>query len=551
MKLINILLAILLIGIIISCSKFSSNDLLDNSAINFKKDFFKSTSQDPIIKKVIKKLSEQNEKSNFVDKLSPKFGNPFWDKVMLPKLESTSLRDSVNELDSSFLIIPFTINNDDLSAILMCSFQNDSFHFEFLDQAYLYRITHNYAIDKNISEKLLSLFMYMDNLAFGQKEFCNIPSRYFSNSYEIDSNGNKTIEIADVEPALRSSYTYTICIRYYCPVCHGLQSDCPRGGSWLSCFSFTITNNDGGGTIVVPGDGGGGGGSTSNYPPCQPTNLNWYDKGIFSGTNSPCTQPNSTFNPYNADTLILDTSITNNFPCVRPIIDTINSFLNANAIAQVALHEIFNVNKLIKAQLKVDWTLTKDSKDAETDANTNTYFDMEYSPTIRLNPWVLNNSSNIYVASTIIHEVLHVYIYYMRLQLNNNVITAQTFANLFPIYTPLISNNNGVYTISGSISQHNVIAANLVNLISAPLSYFHFDQSISNSKKDSIINALAWGGLSSTDTWMRKSDTVFIKALNLVNRDTSLNMPIYMNNGIAVDTFLFDSKTLKLKTGCE
>lgn len=541
----------LIVGIIVSCNKFSNNDLTFNSSPDFKQRFFKTTTKDSNVLKVINRLSNENSKSKYVDKLPSKYGNPYWEKIMLPKVDSRNLRDSINELDTNFIIVPFSLNSNDLSAMLICKFYNDTFQYEFLNQEYLYSITHNDAIDKNYSEKVLTLFMYMDNYSFGQKEFCNIPSKYYTNSNEIDSNGNKTIEIADVEPALRSSYTYTICIRYFCPVCHGLQTNCPLGGSWLSCVTLILTNNDGGSTIEIP-NGGGGGGSTSNIPPpCQPTNLKWYDKGVYSGPTTPCTTSNNTFNPYNADTLVLDTSVTNNFPCVRPIIDTINNFLNANAIAQVALHDLFNLNKLIKAQLKVDWTLTKDSKDAETDANSNSYFDMEYTPTIRLNPWVLKNSSNIYVASTIVHEVLHAYIYYMRFQLNNNVITAQTFANLFPIYTPLISNSNGVYTISGSISQHNVIASNLVNLISAPLTYFHFDQTISTTKRDSIINALAWGGLSSTDIWRLRSDTSFIKAINLVNRDTSLNMPIFLNNGFSLDTFLFDSKTLKLKTGCE
>lgn len=532
----------------VSCTKIEVDSNLTD--INMSKDKFFDIENLKVNDRqlyIYNRLKSFNEEKKFVENLNTKYGYPQWDKLIV--LEDHKANREVED-STTLIILPLSTNQEFISGVILGQISDTSINLEYLTQDYIFKLINSYSSSKEESEKYLTLFLYLENKLFSKTEFSNIPSKYYTNTFNINQFGRKEISINNVGEIERLSSSIVVCIRYVCPVCKGDDPNCPLGGSWSVCYTLSISTPDDGGGIYIPSIPEGGGSGGSSTPPCQPPILNWYDKNAPDLPQDPCQITNSQYNPYHADTLILDTSISNNFPCVSKIIDTVNNFLNANAIAQVALREIFNINRLIRANLKVDWSLTKDSRDAETDANTNTYFELEYSPTIRLNPWVLRNSSNIYIASTIIHEVLHAYIYYMRLQLNNNAITAQTFANLFPIYTPLLANYNGVFTISGSISQHNVIAANLVNLISAPLHNFHFNSIISNSKKDSIINALAWGGLSKTDTWNLRSDTSFIKAMNLANRDSSLNMPILINNSNSTESFYFDSKSLKLNTGC-
>lgn len=539
----------LIMIILFSCKKIESYSDEPNR-VKFNNNFFNYSVNIPEnVKVVLKKLKAQNSKNGFVNRIPIDFGYPDWTKAIVVNKNRIS-RDSIAEND--IILIPFSDNGQFVSAILVGYENNQNINFEFFTQTYLFNIAFNSAYSKDEAEKLLALFYLFENHSYGKREFSNLPNRLYNEIVDNDTLPGKDVKIEDVLLPQRFANQILICITYVCALNDGgnnLINPCSSIPPWTICYTLNINvDNDGNGTVIIPTTGGSG---PTTLPPCVPTTLNWYDKNAPSLPQNPCSYNPNQYNPYHADTVIIDTSISNNFPCVSKLLDTLNSYYNSNVVAQVMLSEIFGVNKKIQARIEVDWGLSKDSADAYVDpASIDTsYFDQEFYPVIKLNPWVLENSTNIYIASTILHEIVHAYIDYMGFLVLHGVISAQVFANMFPIYWPVISSHGNVVSIPLSSQQHNVMAYNIHNLLSVPLQSFSFDSSITVGLRDSVIRAISWGGLQKTLPWSSLADTNSIKAFNIVNRDTSIRAPFYSDT-LQQTIFTHDSKELKMKCGC-
>jgi hypothetical protein len=269
--------------------------------------------------------------------------------------------------------------------------------------------------------------------------------------------------------------------------------------------------------------------------------------------------PTLYFDPYIADNVIVDTSITNNFPCVKNIIDTLAKFGNLNQRAQVALHEIFNVGKKIKLTIKLDWDLVGTTTDGYAKATSIVPSDtltepIDFKATIFLNPAVLRTATKEYIAATLIHEAVHSYIEFKWWQYRYGNIDSTTFKSLFPIvYLRMMPNSNLFYLPSAN-EQHNAMAESYFTTMASALYAIHND-SMTIQMKDSIYKALAWGGLHTTNAWRGfYTDTCKIKAINAAARDTTSPMPFVLigpRAGICRDTFNFNYKTLKLQKQCD
>ena len=262
-----------------------------------------------------------------------------------------------------------------------------------------------------------------------------------------------------------------------------------------------------------------------------PEAFNWY---YPDNTPPPTTGGGGTgqtvyYDPYLADNVIYDQQLIDSFPCVKNILDTISSYGNLNQRAQVALNEIFNVGKKIHLTIKIENSWTKDTTtdaDTKTDSAWTTTFPdgsegLDFYATIRLNPWVLKNSTKEYIALTIIHEAFHAYIDYKYYQYTKHIIDSSTFKALFPLYWPPRQIATGVYAIPNPTLQHNVMATSLIQAMCSPL-YALTNNQMSVAMKDSIYRSFAWGGLGESNIWRTKPDTCDIKAINSIGRDTSL-----------------------------
>ena len=119
---------------------------------------------------------------------------------------------------------------------------------------------------------------------------------------------------------------------------------------------------------------------------------------------------------------------------------------------------------------------------------------------------------------------------------------------LFPIYWP--SNiSNGIYLPPGNISQHQTMASNLVAIMTNSLIYIYPNASISTELRDSVYRGLTWGGLHNTTAFHTRSDTLAIKAINIIARDTSVHAPFILT-GYPTPQYTYDAHNLNMKIGC-
>ncbi|MFZ1786349.1 MAG: hypothetical protein WAU23_14180 [Ferruginibacter sp.] len=132
------------------------------------------------------------------------------------------------------IIIPLTLNNQNLSALLVVTQAED----------YTYSITcttqemlrqHVYNTDAEVSqiEQRLALFIYFENKIWGTNTFYHIPSNLFGgiDVHEGTNQKEKTLKLADISQPSESNYVFCVQIHFICSIC-GLMS-CP--------LSWTVT----------------------------------------------------------------------------------------------------------------------------------------------------------------------------------------------------------------------------------------------------------------------------------------------------------------------
>lgn len=301
-----------------------------------------------------------------------------------------------------------------------------------------------------------------------------------------------------------------------------------------------------------------------------PSAFNWYFQWDDDGNNGTGSTGGSYnlnegaaiyFDPEEGDEVILDQKLIDSFPCVKGIIDSISQYANLNKLTQQALLDVFGIGKNIHLSIVVDYNLTKDSVDGDTkvDSAFTNYTPkgiegLDFFATIRLNPWVLKNSTKEYITSTIIHEAYHAYIDYKFMQYFKHVINVDSnvIKTLFPIYWGVYG---GSFTNGATNNNsHNIMASNFIQHMANPMSILT-NYAMSPLMKDSIYRSLSWGGLSKTSAWRNKTDTCDIISINKVARDTSLGQgrsfgPFNLG-GTCLTNYYISSDSLKLKMPCQ
>jgi hypothetical protein len=156
----------------------------------------------------IENLKQENNKTGFVNKLPANCGLPIWDKALLPKPTNGEAND---------IVIPLTLNNTNLSSIIVAHRLKDSYEIRYYSVGQLYDLAHQQNFtpaQKKIAENDLRLFFFLENRSFGTKIFYHIPADLFADYKTLDSEGNKTIEISKPEIQVGANIVYHPCVEW-------------------------------------------------------------------------------------------------------------------------------------------------------------------------------------------------------------------------------------------------------------------------------------------------------------------------------------------------
>gem|GEM_PF-6690395 len=94
------------------------------------------------------------------------------------------------------------------------------------------------------------------------------------------------------------------------------------------------------------------------------------------------------------------------------------------------------------------------------------------------------------------------------------------------------------------------MAANMIQIMTQPLVSLFPNASIPPGRRDSVYQALSWAGLEGTYSWSVNPDTSYIRAVNLIAKDTTVNSPFYINGNSNI-VYNFDSHNLNMIRGCK
>ena len=222
-------------------------------------------------------LKNENEETQFLQKLSDQKGIPIWKNLKTFKNKSLTSKNS----GSSKTIIPLSDNDKNLSSLLFVdSKTNGKATIYTITNEQLFKIVSNTKIPKETRETILMEFLYFDYLSFGEREYSNIPIDLFSNVKAKKGKNYKQFKIkindSEKSSSVTSRQASDICVTFY--HCYANVAYCTdQGCSTTQCYSFGGSSDplnygdpvDGGGGGGSDGDGGGGtsGGSSSSSTP--------------------------------------------------------------------------------------------------------------------------------------------------------------------------------------------------------------------------------------------------------------------------------------------
>ena len=566
-----------------------------NSKINVTEKFFElPPNTDPIIKRIVEDLKQKNALHPFVEQFVKKEGYPVWQYAKISSTQNYSANFTAGEGDT-LVSVPVVPDG--------ASYVKDVLKIK-MDTELLYKlfVGENYAengFDKNPDRtepnaddivKQIMAFEKEMYYAADSTVIYHIKDNRLFDYWPADTTKPQDFYVAlrldlfEIEYPCILSFTYIV---GWAPLNGNVEGGCEPGApcnpyvpvyntSTYDGFCIAWVEVGGGGTegwtSYPEGEPGGGEGtttppdSTSNPPNTLPEGCedrNWVVYVIDTNTGewkNPCTQEPppvgwgdepGEYDPYIADEVILDTSITNNYPCLVNIIDTLSQFANLNQTAQVALNTIFGVNKYIHTTIKMDPSLIGHPVSAETDGirtdivgSSDT---VHYNITIRLNPDMMEKATKEYIISTITHEAMHGYIQYIFKQYYLEEVDSNYVKSLFPLFW------GSVGFAPSAQQEHQLMANNWVNTIANTLNAFP-NNSIDPSLKDSIYRSLGWGGLYETDAFKLQSGKCNILAINFVanNRSvsagSSITFPSYPE---CSQVYSFSADSLKLKAPCD
>ena len=297
--------AFLLAAYFLSCRKVETQiDESHNSAV-VERFFNTNTSADPYVRTMTSWVKRQNEKFDFVEKLSSYAGFPIWSKARRGSSASTGNRST--EDDTDVVHIPFARDTQNyVNAILIIKTKGGDTAFQLLYdfeyEVYGYEDVHDTAWN---ARSVFHLFTALDYQVFGTTHFkvkddelihAPVSTSLANGSLDFDSV-SVIYHFSPSGSTSRSSVSSTeICTDYEVCIATGpisggcLQERQGRTSSLInpvcciasvqltSCTTFWFPEPSGGGGSGGSGGGSSGGGGGSGWvpppPPCGPSSRN-------------------------------------------------------------------------------------------------------------------------------------------------------------------------------------------------------------------------------------------------------------------------------------
>ncbi len=517
-----------------------------------------------VLKRIVEDLREKDANVPFVEKFIEQQGYPIWEKaeIRLPLTQKGINKEQANQATGTdtIIVIPTVLLNEEFVKSLFCAKMDVNILYKLIEgERYAeFGFDHDPNRAEPNADDIVAQFIKFEQINFNDTLFLIKDNRLFDN-WPVGT-------IKPVSFLLKIKIQHTTnndfptngesCTLYYdVGAGYWLFGQCNLGGG-----SGGQTGNGNGNVGTIgwnPMPTGGGNGTPTGTPP-PPISLcerGWYR--YVPGANcpgSPFPPPPPNYNMYYADSVIIDTSITNNYPCFQNIIDTLSIFGNLNRTSQVALATIFGVYKYIHVTFKLDPTLAGTNVNAVTDlphtVPVPTIDTFNFYDTIRLNPDLFTYGTKEYLAATVVHEAMHAYIDYQFKRYALGYIDSFVVKNQFPIFWGYL----GLANASTAYQQHFLMANNWVTTIAHSLTAFSISPGQSIPMRDSIYRSLAWGGLHETDIFRTNTGKCNILAINAAARDRNILQPFPFSvpefpscNGV----YDFDSQHLMLHEPCQ
>lgn len=279
--LLNLVLLLISIFFINSCRQ----ELTVYEEANLKRetDFFKNA--ETKINKIdggielLELLKSENEKTQFVSKLSDQKGIPVWDKIIIDK--SVVQNKNGETTNEQRILIPLTEDDIFMSSYITVKINENGEVTELdnISNKKLYDIIHNTTISKEIRETIISNIIFTNYQTFGYKKFMNIPEDLFPDVPLDSGKTTKTIQLSSEENnssssnSIGSKQMQLVCFTYEVETC----GSCGHYTTFTKCSYVYVdygggSGGDGGyGGTGNPGNGGGGGTGTGTG-----NNTPWY-----------------------------------------------------------------------------------------------------------------------------------------------------------------------------------------------------------------------------------------------------------------------------------
>jgi hypothetical protein len=419
----------------ISCRKIDKFEVQKPQVSSVEKFLNLPTSTSPEVKRIAERLRELNKRRGFLNEIAKQDGFPVWHKVILNKPATNQRQTSArtNNTNDTIVYIPLVPENSNHVAAFIYARLNDSINLQ------LHR-GNNYAAygfgnvqdSTDNAERLALQIMVLDNIVFGHKRFKLLDNRLFSSVGSWSGSTERFLEIQEPQTngSRNSSHrssghweTGTITHCSWMTNRHCTQSGQCASGTCDNC-SLCVTTAWGCVTTVryyfvsddeswnytynnPSGQGGGGSynGSTPTGPiACNPQPL--LDNGLI-----PCPAGNTTgFIPAPAALLdeVDDSQVDDT--CLQKVIDIVTRPKLTNYISKTYNAQGYTSSTTHRYAVKyeIDTALVgQNGQPTPGHSNTVTLPNGTHEVTITLNTKLFQNSTNEWVATVILHELMH------------------------------------------------------------------------------------------------------------------------------------------------
>ena len=532
---------------IISCRKL---DLLQEREREPKVDriskfFDVPTNAGPKVKAIAQSIYRQNQQRNFIDKLIERVGYPHWDKAMVASKEGVNARTTTDADSSEIVYIPFSIPDSSSTAAVLSvglnySLTDTLYHMVYPSQYKYYSFD---TTDEWNARTIFQLFTEFDYQMFNQRVINVTDGRILGGKFE-DNRQIKRItgSIGGLSQG-RTEAMITVCATYgaFFPARMAANPRTNQEIYFTVCNNFWVDNPNDPGPLSLPGGGSASGSYTQasgghwdTIPPCpeerrmvrtngQPLECSYvgwlyiwqpdleayfadYENwGYKHFENRDVTVEDyakiNNWGFYNIDTVGLDS-------CVRIILDKIlgNGNPIGKMLAKMERSNDFPLNiEKFKIKIKVD-TLTGNwgqTRKGYFDASTQVFTD-----TIIIKDSLVMNGTQLAVAQTIIHELIHAYMKSIFHRFFYNAYTANEISGLnidtmFNVYIDTLLARHTRLNLNSWVPanpeyDHNFMADKLINEMTEMLAYID-----DHRNTDEFYWVLNWDGLGKTRTLKR------------------------------------------------